>query len=92
MRANGNDADFFLELWPGARDRDGLPDSIRFWKSRIEEMDGDNTFVRGFDMQNPRRPIRKRTQNIVEGAVMCVKQQKMALEEIVAVGAERGVG
>ena len=28
------DADFFLELLPGPRDRDGLPDSIRFWKTR----------------------------------------------------------
>jgi serine/threonine protein kinase len=25
------DADFFLELLPGPRDRDGLPESIRFW-------------------------------------------------------------
>ena len=25
-----HDADFFLELLPGPRDRDGLPDSIRF--------------------------------------------------------------
>ena len=31
-----HDADFFLELLPGPRDRDGLPDSIRFWKTRIE--------------------------------------------------------
>ena len=30
------DADFFLELLPGPRDRDGLPDSIRFWKTLIE--------------------------------------------------------
>ncbi|MCY2947863.1 MAG: SUMF1/EgtB/PvdO family nonheme iron enzyme, partial [Planctomycetota bacterium] len=27
---------FFLELLPGARDRDGLPESIRFWKKRLE--------------------------------------------------------
>jgi formylglycine-generating enzyme required for sulfatase activity len=39
-----HDADFFLELLPGARDRDGLPDSIRFWKTRIEQMDQDGTF------------------------------------------------
>ncbi len=38
------DADFFLELLPGPRDRDGLPDSIRFWKKRIEESDPDETF------------------------------------------------
>jgi eukaryotic-like serine/threonine-protein kinase len=39
-----DDADFFLELLPGARDRDGLPESIRFWKTRIEATDPDATF------------------------------------------------
>ncbi len=38
------DADFFLELLPGPRDRDGLPDSLRFWRSRIEHTDPDETF------------------------------------------------
>jgi serine/threonine protein kinase len=42
-----HDADFFLELLPGPRDRDGLPDSLRFWKTRIEEKDADNTFSVG---------------------------------------------
>jgi len=41
------DADFFLELLPGPRDRDGMPDSIRFWKDRIEETDADHTFRLG---------------------------------------------
>src|SRR5205823_8856434 len=41
------DADFFLELLPGPRDRDGLPDSLRFWKRRIEETDPDQTFSVG---------------------------------------------
>jgi serine/threonine protein kinase/formylglycine-generating enzyme required for sulfatase activity len=41
---DAQDADFFLELLPGPRDRDGLPDSLRFWKTRIEEKDPDNTF------------------------------------------------
>ena len=44
---DAHDADFFLELLPGPRDRDGLPDSIRFWKTRIEETDADNTFSVG---------------------------------------------
>lgn len=44
---DAHDADFFLELLPGPRDRDGLPDSIRFWKTRIEEQDADNTFSVG---------------------------------------------
>jgi serine/threonine protein kinase/formylglycine-generating enzyme required for sulfatase activity len=44
---DAHDADFFLELLPGPRDRNGLPDSIRFWKSRIEEKDADNTFAIG---------------------------------------------
>jgi hypothetical protein len=42
-----HDADFFLELLPGPRDRDGLPESIRFWKTRIEETDPDATFSVG---------------------------------------------
>ena len=44
---DAHDADFFLELLPGPRDRDGLPDSLRFWKTRIEETDADNTFTVG---------------------------------------------
>ena len=41
---DAQDADFFLELLPGPRDRDGLPESIRFWKYRIEEPNPDKTF------------------------------------------------
>jgi serine/threonine protein kinase/formylglycine-generating enzyme required for sulfatase activity len=44
---DAHDADFFLELLPGPCDRDGLPDSIRFWKARVEETDPDNTFAVG---------------------------------------------
>lgn len=44
---DSEDADFFLELLPGPRDRDGLPDSIRFWKTRLEQTDADNTFAVG---------------------------------------------
>ncbi len=44
---DAHDADFFLELLPGPRDRDGLPDSLRFWRTRIEETDPDNTFSVG---------------------------------------------
>ena len=39
-----NDADFFLELLPGPRDRDGFPEGLRFWKTRIEATDPDRTF------------------------------------------------
>jgi serine/threonine protein kinase len=42
-----HDADFFLELLPGPRDRDGLPDNIRFWKTRIEEREAEKTFAVG---------------------------------------------
>ena len=41
---DAEDADFFLELLPGPRDREGLPESIRFWKSRIEETVPEQTF------------------------------------------------
>ncbi len=41
------DADFFVELLPGPRDRDGLPESIRFWKRKIEQIDPELTFKVG---------------------------------------------
>ncbi len=41
------DSPFFLYLLPGARDRDGLPESLRFWKHLIEETDSDKTFSVG---------------------------------------------
>src|SRR5262249_41514987 len=44
---DAGDADFFLELLPGPRDRGGLPESIRFWKTRIESTDADSTFAVG---------------------------------------------
>jgi serine/threonine protein kinase/formylglycine-generating enzyme required for sulfatase activity len=44
---DGHDADFFLELLPGPRDRHGLPDSIRFWKTAVEETEADSTFTVG---------------------------------------------
>jgi serine/threonine protein kinase/formylglycine-generating enzyme required for sulfatase activity len=44
---DAEDADFFLDLLPGPRDRDGLPESIRFWKTRIEATDPDETFTVG---------------------------------------------
>jgi Domain of unknown function (DUF4145) len=36
---DAKDTDFFLDLLPGPRDKEGLPDSIRFWKHRIETTD-----------------------------------------------------
>jgi serine/threonine protein kinase len=39
-----HDADFFLDLLPGPRDRDGLPESVRWWKQRLEETDPTQTF------------------------------------------------
>lgn len=44
---DAEDGDFFLELVPGPRDREGLPDGIRFWKTRIEEKDPNKTFAVG---------------------------------------------
>lgn len=44
---DAHDSDFFLELLPGPRDRDGLPDSLRFWKTRIEARDRDDSFAVG---------------------------------------------
>ena len=44
---DGNDTEFFLELLPGPRDRDGLPDVLRFWKLRLQEQDTENSLAVG---------------------------------------------
>ena len=44
---DGHDAEFFLELVPGPRDRNGLPECLRFWKQRIETADTDEAFQVG---------------------------------------------
>ncbi|HPM80792.1 MAG TPA: bifunctional serine/threonine-protein kinase/formylglycine-generating enzyme family protein [Candidatus Anammoximicrobium sp.] len=44
---DANDAGFFLDLVPGPRDRDGLPECLRHWKHRIEETDPGETFAVG---------------------------------------------
>ncbi|MGO8750691.1 MAG: protein kinase domain-containing protein [Thermoguttaceae bacterium] len=44
---DANDSEFFLPLVPGPRDRNGLPESIRQWKARIESQDPDEAFAVG---------------------------------------------
>jgi hypothetical protein len=44
---DAEDEDFFLELLPGPRNREGLPESIGFWKARIKADDPDMTFSVG---------------------------------------------
>ncbi|MFT7629095.1 MAG: sulfatase activating formylglycine-generating enzyme [Mariniblastus sp.] len=44
---DSRDKDFFLELLPGPRNREGLPESVWFWKTQIEETDRDKTFSVG---------------------------------------------
>jgi serine/threonine protein kinase/Leucine-rich repeat (LRR) protein len=44
---DSQDAGFFLELLPGARDAEGLPESIRFWKQRIDPNGGADSFKIG---------------------------------------------
>ncbi len=44
---DSHDASFFLDLVSGPRDRDGLPESIRFWKTRLEELERERTFPIG---------------------------------------------
>jgi formylglycine-generating enzyme required for sulfatase activity len=41
------DADFFLSLLPGTRDREGLPEKVRFWKTAVEQTDPEDTFPVG---------------------------------------------
>ena len=42
-----HDAGFFLDLIPGPRDRDGLPEVLRFWKTRVESTNPAATFKVG---------------------------------------------
>lgn len=44
---DAEDADFFLNLLPGPRDREGLPESLRFWMTRIETPDPERAFSVG---------------------------------------------
>ena len=44
---DASDANFFLDLLPGLRNRHGLPESVAFWKQRIEETDAERTFSVG---------------------------------------------
>jgi serine/threonine protein kinase/formylglycine-generating enzyme required for sulfatase activity len=44
---DAGDTEFFLELLPGPRDRNGMPEGLRFWKSLVEETDADRTFTVG---------------------------------------------
>ncbi|MGO9598586.1 MAG: protein kinase domain-containing protein [Isosphaeraceae bacterium] len=44
---DSEDARAFLSLLPGRRDSAGLPESIAFWKDRIEATDGDRSFSVG---------------------------------------------
>ncbi len=44
---NSDDADFFLDLLPGLRNRRGLPESIEFWKDHLEQRDPHQTFAVG---------------------------------------------
>ncbi len=44
---DAHDADFFLSLLPGPRDREGLPESLRFWKTGVEHTDSGETFPVG---------------------------------------------
>ena len=44
---DAGDSKSFLRLVPGPRDRDGLPESIRQWKTRIEEEEPEDSFAVG---------------------------------------------
>jgi eukaryotic-like serine/threonine-protein kinase len=41
---DAGDREFFLQLVPGPRDRHGVPQAIRFWEHRLQELDGNRTF------------------------------------------------
>lgn len=44
---DSTDASFFLQLLPGLRNRDGLPESVAFWKQRLEAISPEDAFSVG---------------------------------------------
>ncbi len=44
---DSGDTDFFISLLPGPHDREGLPESIQFWRNRIHDLDSEKTFTVG---------------------------------------------
>ncbi|MCA9009232.1 MAG: SUMF1/EgtB/PvdO family nonheme iron enzyme [Planctomycetaceae bacterium] len=41
---DSDDAGFFLELLPGARNQNGMPESVQFWINRLSDFDPDRAF------------------------------------------------
>lgn len=41
------DAEYYWDLIPGHRDLEGIPETVRFWKTRIEERDAGRTYSVG---------------------------------------------
>ncbi len=41
---DANDREFFLSLVPGPRDRNGIPDGVRFWENHLRELNASQTF------------------------------------------------
>jgi formylglycine-generating enzyme required for sulfatase activity len=41
---DASDREFFLGLVPGPRDREGIPQGVRFWEQRLQECDANHTF------------------------------------------------
>lgn len=44
---DADDVGFFMDLLPGPRDHEGLPQSIRFWKRRLESREPETSFPVG---------------------------------------------
>jgi len=44
---DGADARFYLQLLPGPREEDGLPQAVRLWKAHLEQTDALRTFAVG---------------------------------------------
>lgn len=44
---DAHDATFFVKMIPGPHDRDGVPESLRFWKVRIEDRNPEASFPVG---------------------------------------------
>ncbi len=44
---NKEDSEFFLELLPGLRDRNGIPECVTYWTEKLQSRDEDHSFAVG---------------------------------------------
>ena len=74
------DAPFFLDMLPGPRDAGGLPESVEFWRSRIEGQSGEECFRVGLLFG----PSGGGKTSLIRAGLLPVLSERISLEHIEA--------